>query len=60
MRNDFILCLGRVNTTVVDSPYRVGTDDAQYQAIPKGPTKPALPIDPSIDKWFFLSGQPNL
>ncbi|KAL2911220.1 Inorganic pyrophosphatase [Polyrhizophydium stewartii] len=48
------------NTEVADSPYRVTSDDAQHAALPKSSPKPALPIDPSIDKWFFLSGQPNL
>ncbi|KAJ3333131.1 Inorganic pyrophosphatase [Blyttiomyces sp. JEL0837] len=46
------------NTEVADSPYKVGTDDAAYKALPADSRKPAGPIDPSIDKWFYLSGQP--
>ncbi|KND03014.1 inorganic pyrophosphatase [Spizellomyces punctatus DAOM BR117] len=49
-----------VNTTVADSPYKVGTDSAEYKSVPASAPKPPGPIDPSIDKWFFISGQPNL
>ncbi|KAI8912723.1 inorganic pyrophosphatase [Gorgonomyces haynaldii] len=48
------------NVSVTESPYTISTDDEQYKNLPKHAPKPANPIDPSIDKWFFLSGQPNL
>ncbi|TPX58763.1 inorganic diphosphatase [Spizellomyces sp. 'palustris'] len=48
------------NTTVADSPYKVGTDSAEYKSVPASAPKPPGPVDPSIDKWFFISGQPNL
>lgn len=48
------------NAAVGDSPYKVAQDDAQYAALPKASGKPAQPVDPSVDKWFFLSGQPSL
>ncbi|KAI8927966.1 inorganic pyrophosphatase [Entophlyctis helioformis] len=48
------------NATVDESPFKVAADDAAYAALPKSAPKPAHPVDPSIDKWFFLSGQPNL
>ncbi|KAJ3267815.1 Inorganic pyrophosphatase [Terramyces sp. JEL0728] len=48
------------NSVVEGSPYKVAADDAQYKAIPKSNPKAPEPMDPSIDKWFFLSGQPNL
>ncbi|KAH6569517.1 hypothetical protein BASA50_000147 [Batrachochytrium salamandrivorans] len=56
--DDYDICAANAN--VVDSPYRTVAGDAQYAALPKSSPKPALPVDPSIDKWFFLSGQPNL
>ncbi|KAJ1339400.1 hypothetical protein BSLG_005966 [Batrachochytrium salamandrivorans] len=56
--DDYNICVA--NTEVVDSPYKVNADDAQYSALPKSAPKAALSIDSSIDKWFFLSGQPNL
>ncbi|KAJ3054847.1 Inorganic pyrophosphatase [Rhizophlyctis rosea] len=49
-----------VNTTVQDSAYRVDSSDAQYQAVPAASPKPAEPLEPSVHKWFFISGQPNL
>lgn len=52
--------ISTINTNVADSPYAVGKDDEKVKAIPApNPLQPA-PIDPSVDKWFFLSGQPNL
>lgn len=47
-----------VNIEVAESPYKVSVEDAAYSAIPADSRQPALPIDASIDKWFFLSGQP--
>ncbi|CAO3703642.1 unnamed protein product [Rhizopus stolonifer] len=40
-----------VNTSVDESPYKVESVD-----IPEASPEPAAPIDPSIDKWFFISG----
>ncbi|KAI9106165.1 inorganic pyrophosphatase [Phlyctochytrium arcticum] len=48
------------NTTVSDSPYKVGADSAEVKAVPAASPKPAAPIDASVDKWFFISGQPSL
>ena len=46
----------RMNLTVANSPYRVD----QYSAprVPPGDNQPPAPIDPSIDKWFFISVYP--
>ncbi|RKO94234.1 inorganic diphosphatase [Blyttiomyces helicus] len=52
--------ISTVNTNVPDSPYRVNTDDASYKALPTESRQAAAPIDASVDKWFFISGQPNL
>ena len=41
------------NTTVPHSPER--TDPSKLN-IPQGDNKAPAPIDPSIDKWFFISG----
>ncbi|TKA81362.1 Inorganic pyrophosphatase [Cryomyces minteri] len=43
-----------VNTTCPHSPDRV--DPSKLSDIPKGENKSPAPIDPSIDKWFFISG----
>jgi inorganic pyrophosphatase len=42
-----------VNTTVSHSNDRT---DAKSLDIPQGDNKAPAPIDPSIDKWFFISG----
>jgi len=42
------------NLTVTKSPSRVNAD--QVPPVPQGQSLPAAPIDPSIDKWFFISG----
>ncbi|CAO3697036.1 unnamed protein product [Rhizopus microsporus] len=39
------------NTSVEGSPYKADSVD-----IPAASPQPAAPIDPSIDKWFFISG----
>jgi len=44
------------NTTVKNSPDRA---DASALSIPHGENKLPAPIDPSIDKWFFISGAPQ-
>jgi len=43
----------RTNVTVPHSPDR--TDPSKLQIAP-GDNKAPAPIDPSIDKWFFISG----
>ncbi|KAI8917886.1 inorganic diphosphatase [Powellomyces hirtus] len=48
------------NTSVEKSPYKITTSSAEYKAIPAASPKPAAPIDASIDKWFYISGQPSL
>lgn len=42
------------NLTVAQSPSRI--DPSQIPPIPQGDNQPPAPIDPSIDKWFFISG----
>jgi len=42
------------NVTVGQSPDRV--EPSGLPAIPAGQNLPPAPIDPSIDKWFFISG----
>ncbi|PUU76638.1 inorganic pyrophosphatase [Tuber borchii] len=42
------------NLTVSQSPSRI--DPSQIPPIPQGDNQPPAPIDPSIDKWFFISG----
>jgi len=45
--------LQRMNLTVANSPFRVDPNDAPQ--VPAGDHLPPAPIDPSIDKWFFIS-----
>jgi len=42
-----------MNLTVANSPYRVDQQSAPY--VPPGDNQRPAPIDPSIDKWFFIS-----
>lgn len=49
----------RANAQVVDSPYKVNSDDPTVTGLPKDSRQPPAPIDASIDKWFFISGQPS-
>lgn len=44
------------NVTVPHSPERV---DPRSINIPEGENLAPAPIDPSIDKWFFISGAPQ-
>ncbi|GAA99158.1 uncharacterized protein L969DRAFT_95064 [Mixia osmundae IAM 14324] len=44
------------NSTVKDSPGVVGPSDDVYKGIPQDSRKATAPIDPSISKWFYLSG----
>jgi len=48
--------LSLVNTAVSHSSERT---DAKSLNIPQGENKSAAPIDPSIDKWFYISGAPT-
>jgi len=41
----------RANATISYSPDRTNPPN-----VPTGHELPAAPIDPSIDKWFFISG----
>ncbi|KAI8892667.1 inorganic pyrophosphatase [Globomyces pollinis-pini] len=52
--------ISTANVSVADSPYKINGDEEQYKAVPKNNPKAPAAIDPSVDKWFFLSGQPNL
>ncbi|KAF9924500.1 Inorganic pyrophosphatase [Linnemannia zychae] len=47
------------NVTVQGSPYLAGPEDEAVKNIPAASPKPAAPIDPSVDKWFFISGTSN-
>src|SRR5215471_4672583 len=46
-----------MNLTVANSPYRV--DQRAAPRVPPGDNQPPAPIDPSIDKWFFISVVPS-
>ncbi|KAF8242368.1 putative inorganic pyrophosphatase [Wilcoxina mikolae CBS 423.85] len=46
--------ISTTNLTVSQSPARV--DPSQLPAIPAGENIHPAPIDPSVDKWFFISG----
>ncbi|CAO3687592.1 unnamed protein product [Umbelopsis vinacea] len=46
-----------VNVTVENSPFKVSADDAVIKSVPAAQALPPAPIDSSIDKWFFISGQ---
>lgn len=48
--------LSIANSTVTGSPGYTSTEDPAYKALPEADPKPAKPVDPSIDKWFFISG----
>jgi len=54
----FLKC--RSNVSVQGSPYLVGAEDEVVKNIPAGAAKAPAPIDPSVDKWFFISGTSNL
>src|SRR5271156_6746430 len=47
----------RLNLTVANSPYRV--DQHAAPRVPEGDNQPPAPIDPSVDKWFFISVRPT-
>lgn len=44
------------NVTVKHSADRV---EPSQLNIPQGENKSPAPIDPSIDKWFYISGAPS-
>ncbi|KAK6349908.1 Inorganic pyrophosphatase [Orbilia brochopaga] len=46
--------LTTTNLTVKQSPFR--SDPNNLPPVPPNQTLPPAPIDPSIDKWFFISG----
>ncbi|KAJ9079150.1 Inorganic pyrophosphatase [Entomophthora muscae] len=48
--------LSIANTTVDSSKFKVAHDDALIKAIPAERIEAPQPIDPSVDKWFFISG----
>ncbi|KAF9353223.1 Inorganic pyrophosphatase [Mortierella sp. AD094] len=48
------------NVSVEESPYKVTADDDVVKAIPAASHKAPAAIDPSVDKWFFISGTSNL
>ncbi|KAF9956652.1 Inorganic pyrophosphatase, partial [Mortierella alpina] len=47
------------NVSVEKSPYLVTAEDDVVKNLPASAAKPAAPIDPSVDKWFFISGTSN-
>ncbi|KAF2253487.1 pyrophosphatase-domain-containing protein [Trematosphaeria pertusa] len=50
---------GEVSTVNVTVPYSQDRTDANQFNIPPGENQAPAPIDPSIDKWFFISGAPS-
>ncbi|KAF0561212.1 inorganic diphosphatase [Gigaspora margarita] len=52
--------INTANLTCDGSPRQITTDDPIYQSIPQSTPIKYAPIDPSIDKWFFISGTSNL
>ncbi|KAF2485362.1 inorganic pyrophosphatase [Neohortaea acidophila] len=47
---------GEISLTNVTVPHSADRVDASSLNIPKGENKAPAPIDPSIDKWFYISG----
>ncbi|CAO3587551.1 unnamed protein product [Absidia cylindrospora] len=45
-----------VNIQVEDSPYKIESDDEAFTSAPDADAQPNAPIDSSVDKWFFISG----
>ncbi|KAJ1557808.1 Inorganic pyrophosphatase [Nowakowskiella sp. JEL0078] len=48
------------NISVSGSSYTISTSDSTYTSLPQATSKPANQIDSSVDKWFFISGQPKI
>lgn len=46
--------IATANLTVASSPFR--TESSALPPVPAGENISPAPIDPSIDKWFFISG----
>ncbi|KAL1933412.1 hypothetical protein VTP01DRAFT_7502 [Rhizomucor pusillus] len=44
-----------VNVSVEESRFKVAADDATVAEVPSENVEAPAPIDPSIDKWFFIS-----
>jgi inorganic pyrophosphatase len=51
-----LLSLTRLHSTNVTVPNSQDRVDPSKLNIPKGEDKAPAPIDPSIDKWFYISG----
>jgi len=47
--------LSIANLTVEGSPAKVHPSDPLYANLPPDSRKPPTPIDPSVNKWFFIS-----
>lgn len=45
-----------MRSTNVTVPHSNDRTDPSKLSIPKGDNQPPAPIDPSIDKWFYISG----
>jgi inorganic pyrophosphatase len=45
------------NTSVSDSPYLVSPQDPVVTSIPENKPESPAPIDPSVDKWFYLAAK---
>jgi len=43
------------NTQVSDSPYKVAPDSEIPKSIPPHEEKTPNPLDPSVDKWYFVA-----
>jgi len=52
--------ISAVNTTVENSPYLVDVKAPAYDALPEDSRASPVSIDPSLDKWFFISGTSQL
>lgn len=50
---------GDLSLTNVSVPHSLDRVDPNKLNIPKGENFAPAPIDPSIDKWFFISGAPS-
>ena len=50
---------GGISLTNVSVPHSPDRVDPNLLNIPKGENHAPAPIDPSIDKWFFISGAPQ-
>ncbi|KAI7183164.1 hypothetical protein KC316_g5412, partial [Hortaea werneckii] len=47
---------GEISLANTSVPHSNDRTDAAKLNIPKGDNQPPAPIDPSIDKWFYISG----